>query len=122
MSFSQRSNEPDNPQLFTGRGDIRGDLPPDQLRRLLQQRAIPGLPFGPGLLASLLGGAPVGFGLPSLPKIPRAKPAPARATDKRISAAARKARVLAAQRHGRASTILGGSVGAPGDVRSLIGR
>ncbi len=62
-----------------------------------------------------------GFTLPALPTIPKATAPPSRANDPRISAAARRKRQIAAKRKGRASTILGGSVGDSAVVRSLLG-
>ena len=69
-------------------------------------------------LAQLLPGEPR---LPALPKIPGLKAAPSRANDPRIAAAARRLRRSAARRKGRASTILGGSIGAEPERKTLIG-
>lgn len=113
-----RQNGPfagDDSRLFTPSGGIRGDLPPAELRSLLLERA------SQSRLASLLRPQGSRFNLPPLPKIPKATAAPSRANDPRISAAARRERQLAARRKGRASTILGGSVGDAAVVRSLLG-
>lgn len=61
------------------------------------------------------------FNLPALPKIPKLEAAPSRLNSRQIAAAARRQRVSAARRKGRASTILGGSIGAEPERKTLLG-
>lgn len=72
-------------------------------------------------LGSLLGRPSAALDLPALPKIPKLQEPPSRLSTKQISSAARRQRQIAARRKGRASTILGGSVGADTEQKSLIG-
>ena len=60
-------------------------------------------------------------GLPPLPQIPPLTKAPSRLSTRQIAGAARSLRVAASKRKGRASTILGGSIGADPERKTLLG-
>lgn len=114
---------------------IQPGMGPDAVQRMNELRARFGLPelqsqIGSSSQTSGIGGflARVAQGqqqpqaqLPPLPKIPALKEAPSRLNDRRIAGAARSRRVAAANRKGRASTILGGSIGAEPERKTLLG-
>ena len=58
--------------------------------------------------------------LPPLPQIPLLTKAPSRLSTRQIAGAARSLRVAASKRKGRASTILGGSIGADPERKTLL--
>ena len=135
MSFALGQNETPTPGLFTSSGQLRTDLSPNRMRELLRQRfsqpgarafgvPIPSAFGGVGGLASLglLGQQPQsGPNLPALPQIPPLAKAPSRLSTRQIAGAARSLRVAASRRKGRASTILGGSIGADPERKTLLG-
>ena len=112
MGFSQGSLDPNSPlSIFLANRNIAGS-----------SSGQPGFSGIGGLGAStLLNQQQQVSSLPALPKIPKLTEAPSRANESAIAGAARRQRVLASKRKGRASTILGGSVGEAPQQRTLLG-
>ena len=86
----------------------------------LSQRGVQGgaVNFALAKLLSQLKSSP---SLPPLPQIPELTKAPSRLSDRQIAGAARSLRVAASKRKGRASTILGGSIGDEPERKTLLG-
>ena len=128
MSFALGPNDTTNPGP-SGNAQLQPGMTTSELLAFLGQRRFgqanrqdgSGGVGGLALLGLLAQQSQSGPNLPALPQIPPLTKAPSRLSTRQIAGAARSLRVAASKRKGRASTILGGSIGADPERKTLLG-